>query len=608
MKNSMFTWLRVLVFMTLTGSLVIVSSCSEDETDPAAPSISLASSSFTGIVGSDASVEATITAPGGLEEVIVLKNGGAFDTETYGGEKNATYTLSYAVENLPIGTVTNFTIQAVDVNGKSSLLATYSVTVSSKEIVVVSGIISTSTTWTSNKIYRLSGYVRVGDDAKRSGGTNITGVVLTIQPGTIIQGLPKSGSTPPGTLIVQRGNQIIANGTADNPIVFTSSKAPGTRNPGDWGGLVIVGRANNNQSANAELEGNYGAFHGIGDAPIGSPDTDNSGSLRYVRIEFAGTPINPNQEVNSLTLGSVGNGTTIEYVQASYGLDDQYEWFGGTVNAKYLIAYRGLDDDFDVDFGWSGNVQWAIGIRDNTLADQSGSNGFEVDNDGGGSGATPFTSGVFANVTVIGPKKTNDLNIQDNFQNGAHLRRNNKLKIYNSVITGYPNGIFIDGANTRTNADNGELQLRNVYLAGVDGWGGNGYGSAATTEEQTVSGLPFGSNTQNPQLPRGFIFAATGNIGAVTAQAWFLTGSFGNVIEDKWTDLGISSTLFDLGTPTFLPTVGSVLLNKSNLWANCPAAGAFFNTTVNYIGAFGATDWTAGGWTNFDPRNTNYNN
>ena len=606
MKKSMFTW-RTLAFVALAGSLLFVSSCNDDGGEVAGPSISLASSSFTGIIGADASVVATITAPGGLDEVIVLKNGGAFDTETYAGEKNATYTLTYAVESLPVGTVTNFTIQAVDVKGKTSALATYSVTVSSKEIVTVSGVINASTTWTSNKIYRLSGYVRVGDDAKRSGGTNITGVVLTIEPGTIIQGLPKSGSTPPGTLIIQRGNQIIANGTADNPIVFTSSKAPGTRNPGDWGGLVLVGRAYNNQSANAELEGNYGAFHGIGDTPIGSPDTDNSGSLKYVRIEFAGTPINPNQEVNSLTMGSVGSQTTIEYVQTSYGLDDQFEWFGGTVNAKYLVAYRGLDDDFDVDLGWSGNVQWAIGIRDNTLADQSGSNGFEVDNDGGGSGATPFTSGVFANVTIIGPKKLNDTNIQDNFQNGAHLRRNNKLKIYNSVFTGYPNGIFIDGTGARTNADNGELQLRNVYLAGVENWGGNGYGSASTAEEQTVSGLPFTPDANNPQLPRGFIFATSGNIGAITTQAWFLTSAFGNVIEDKWTDLGISSTLFDLGTPTFLPTGGSVLLNKTNLWANCPNAGSFFNQTVNYIGAFGTTDWTTG-WTNFDPRNTNYNN
>jgi len=599
-------WKGMISACLVFGALLWLSSCSKDDPEPAAPSLSLSATSFSGIVGAQASVTVTITAPGGLASLTVLKNGAAFDSRTYSGETSATYTLDYTIETATPGTVFNFTFQATDRNGKASSVATYAVTVSSKEIVVVSGVINASTTWTSNKIYQLSGYVRVGDDSKRPGGTDITGVVLTIEPGTIIQGLPKTGATPPGTLIVQRGNRIIANGTADNPIVFTSSKAPGTRNPGDWGGLVIVGRATNNQSANAELEGNYGAFHGVGDSPIANPDDDNSGSLRYVRIEFAGTPINPNQEVNSLTLGSVGRGTTIEYIQCSFGLDDAFEWFGGTVNAKYLVAYRGLDDDFDADNGWSGNVQWAIGIRDNTLADQSGSNGFEVDNDSGGSSAEPFTSGVFANVTIIGPKKTFDLNIQDNFQNAAHLRRNNKLKIYNSVFTGYPNGLFIDGATTRTNALNNELQLRNVILAGVENWGGNGYGSAATTEEQTISGLPFSPNTNNPQAPRGFIFATTGDIGTSTAQAWFLTPAFGNEVRSKWTDLGLSPTLFDPGAPSFLPQSGSPLLNRTNLWDNCPEAGAFFNKTVNYIGAFGTTDWTAG-WTNFNPRVTNYN-
>lgn len=607
MKNLKFTWSSFITLLTLSVSILVLSSCGGDDPAPAAPTLSLSVTSFQGIVGSDASTTVTITAPGGLKSLTILKNGGAFAVENFTGQTTATYTLDYEVEDLAVGTATNFSFQAEDNGALRSSVSTYTVTVASKTIVTVSGVINASTTWTADKIYQLSGYVRIGDDAKRGGSaTNITGVTLTIEPGTVVQGLSKTGSTPPGTLIIQRGNRIIAEGTVNEPIVFTSSKAPGTRNPGDWGGLVMVGRAVNNQSANAELEGNYGAFHGIGDTPIASPDTDDSGSLKYVRIEFAGTPINPNQEVNSLTMGSLGSTTKMEYIQCSFGLDDQFEWFGGTNSAKYLLAYRGLDDDFDVDNGWSGNVQFAIGIRDNTLADQSGSNGFEVDNDSGGSGATPFTSGVFSNVTIIGPKKTNDVNIQDNFQNGAHLRRNDKLKIYNSVITAYPNGIFIDGAGSRLNAENNELQLRNVYLAGVENWGGNGFGSVATTLEQEISGIPFGSNAQNPQLPRGFMFAATGDIGSATAQAWFLTPSFGNVIEDKWTDLGISPTLFDLGTPTFLPTAGSPLLNKTNLWDNCPNAGDFFNKTVNFIGAFGSTDWTAT-WTNFNPRNTDYN-
>lgn len=612
MRKFSVKWL--LVAATVISGAVFLQSCSEDDGGTnAPPSVTLENPSFLGIVGSDASVDVTIEADNGLETLTVLKNGAAFATEAYAGEKEATYTLTYEVTGA-IGSVTNFSFQATDSKGRTSNLSTYTVTVSAKTVIKKSGVISANETWTSDNIYQLEGYVRVGDDDYRDGVggtiTNIRNVTLTIEPGTVIMGLPKTETTPPGTLVVQRGNKIVAVGTAAEPIVFTSSKPAGQRAPTDWAGLVIVGRDVNNQGANVQLEGGYGAFHGIGDDPLATPGNDDSGDLAYVRVEFAGNPIQPNQEVNSFTFGSVGSGTTIDYLQSSYGGDDSFEWFGGTVNAKHLVAYRDLDDNFDVDFGFSGKVQFGIGIRDNTLADQSGSNGFEVDNDGTGSSATPFTSGTFSNMTIIGPKKTFDMNIQDNFQNGMHLRRNNKLKVYNSVVTGYPNGIFIEGSTTIANAAANELQLRNVYVAGVENWGGNGYGSVATAGEIAgVTGLPFGTNTQNPQLPRGFVFATTADINGSTAMDWFKTAAFGNQIEDKWTDLGISSTLFDLGTtPTFLPTAGSTLLNKANLWTNitpAPDATFFGTATVNYIGAFGATDWTAG-WTNFDPKNTVY--
>lgn len=609
MKKFRLKW-QFMAAIIISGA-VFLQSCSEDDEPSAPPSVTLESPSFLGIVGSDASVDVAIEADNGLENLTVLKNGAAFATETYAGEKEATYTLDYVVEGA-VGTVTNFSFQVTDEKGRTSNLATYTVTVSAKTVIKKSGVISANETWTADNIYQLEGYVRVGDDDYRDGvgGTivNVRGVTLTIEPGTVIMGLPKTATLPPGTLVVQRGNKINAVGTAAKPIVFTSSKPVGQRAPTDWAGLVIVGRDVNNQGANVQLEGGYGAFHGIGDDPLATPGNDDSGDLAYVRVEFAGNPIQPNQEVNSFTFGSVGSGTSVDYLQSSYGGDDSFEWFGGTMTAKHLIAYRDLDDNFDVDFGFSGKVQFGIAIRDNTLADQSGSNGFEVDNDGTGTSATPFTSGTFANMTIIGPKKTFDVNIQDNFQNGMHLRRNNKLKIYNTVVTAFPNGVFIEGATTIANATANELQLRNVYLAGVDGWGGNGYGSVATAGEIAgVTGLPFGTNVQNPQLPRGFIFATTADINAMPAMDWFKTASFGNVIEDKWTDLGISSTLFDLGAiPTFLPDAGSMLLNKTNLWSNTSADATFFNTaTVNYVGAFGATDWTAG-WANFDPKNTVY--
>ena len=200
--------------------------------------------------------------------------------------------------------------------------------------------------------------------------------------------------------------------------------------------------------------------------------------MKYVRLEYAGIPINPNQEVNSLTLGSVGSGTTIDYVQASFGLDDSFEWFGGTVNAKHLIAYKGLDDDFDTDNGFSGYVQFGIGIRGAAIADQSGSNGLECDNDANGSANTPFTSAIFANMSIIGAKGATNIAIDPLFQNGAQLRRNNKQKIYNTVITGYPYGVYIDSQKgaAKVNAANGDIDLQNVVLAGVEGWGPGGFG------------------------------------------------------------------------------------------------------------------------------------
>jgi len=184
--------------------------------------------------------------------------------------------------------------------------------------------------------------------------------ILTILPGTIIRG----DYSTQGTLIITKGSKIIADGTSESPIVFTSNEDVGNRAEGDWGGLVILGQAINNQPGGlANIEGiaptsntEYG----------GSNDQDNSGILRYVRIEFAGIPLEPNKEINGVTFGSVGSQTTVDYVQVSFSGDDSFEWFGGTVNCKHLIAYKGIDDDFDTDFGYRGKVQFGLAVRDNT--------------------------------------------------------------------------------------------------------------------------------------------------------------------------------------------------------------------------------------------------
>jgi hypothetical protein len=448
-------------------------------------------------------------------------------------------------------------------------------TPTNRTIVEVTSDITTTVNWTKDKIYRLNGFVRV-----QSGGK------LNIQAGTVIFG----DFETKGTLVVQKGGQIFAEGTASEPIIMTSEKAPGLRQPGDWGGLVICGEAPNNVAGGqAELEGGYGAFHG------GSNAADNSGIVRYVQINFAGIPINPNEEVNSLTMGSVGSGTIIENVICAYGLDDAFEWFGGNVNCKNLVAYRGLDDDFDVDLGFSGNVQFAIGIRGASLADQSGSNGFEVDNDGAGSGNTPFTSATFSNITIIGPKATRETPISLQFQNGAQLRRNSKLKIHNSFFTGYPNGIFIDGSGAAANALADELKIRNTVIAGVEHWGGNGYGSAGTIFTTAPS-----NGLQHPNNPRGE--ALKTNEATFNVTTWFNTTAYGNSVLDKWQDAGINPTIFELGaTPGLLPQSGSVLLSGAD-FTGLPS----FFTSVTHKGAFGTTNWTSG-WTDFNCTLTVYN-
>ena len=154
------------------------------------------------------------------------------------------------------------------------------------------------------------------------------GVTLTIKPGTRII----SDVVEKGALIIERGGKIDANGTAAQPIVFTSGKAAGSRTPGDWGGIVILGKAKTNRSSTPLIEGGIDRPYG------GTDDADNSGTLRYVRIEYAGIAAFANSEINALTLGGVGSGTTIEYIQTSYANDDAYEFFGGKVNCKYLIA------------------------------------------------------------------------------------------------------------------------------------------------------------------------------------------------------------------------------------------------------------------------------
>jgi hypothetical protein len=312
----------------------------------------------------------------------------------------------------------------------------------------VSADITSNTTWSGVVLLQNKIYVK----------NNAT---LTIQPGTVILG----DKVTQGSLIVTRGAKLNAIGTVSQPIVFTSNQAVGLRAPGDWGGIVLLGLAKNNQPGGvANIEGivpttdtQYG----------GSFDTDNSGTIKYVRIEFAGIALEPNKEINGITFGSVGSGTTVDYVQVTLSGDDAFEWFGGTVNCKHLIAYRSVDDDFDTDFGFRGKVQFGLIIRDKDLSDAIGdSNGFESDNDAAGSIAQPKTRPIFSNITLVGAKGngTITLPVGEKHERAFRLRRNTATSVFNSIATGFERGLYVEGAASVNNLNGDTLVFANNIL------------------------------------------------------------------------------------------------------------------------------------------------
>ncbi len=520
----------------------------------------------------------------------------------------------------------------------------FSASISNAQVTVVTlqDSISTNTKWTSNKQYLIKGYVYV-----------TAGTTLTIEPGTIIKGDKNSK----GTLIIERGAKLMAAGTLTNPIVFTSNQAAGNRSYGDWGGLILCGSAPTNWAAGqGQVEGGPRSLYGGTDAQ------DNSGILTYARIEFGGIAFSPNNEVNGLTLCGVGEATTIHHIQVSYSGDDSYEWFGGNVNAKYLVSYRGWDDDFDNDIGYRGKNQFLVSLRDPYAADQSGSKCFESDSYQAGTktGLAGDTSGVtrpiFANVTAVGPLVSPTSTAYDpQFVSAAHIRRGSSMSILNSLLIGYPAGILIDESSssfgsTVANIQDSLLEISGVAIAGIPSGGSpaqkeilyviNGARSLTPTNASadTVTGNPF--------APYNGPFS------------WLKESKHRNKIYANASNGLRLQSPFNLSNPNFVPTSSSVICynskalptymtdlshfakadpfkngkvypfdpskpintDTSNWFASynapdfvpssSPKLSDPFFDKVNYIGAFSGTqttndDWTKG-WCNWDPVNTDY--
>lgn len=405
-------------------------------------------------------------------------------------------------------------------------------------------------------------YLMKGFNYVRDGGT------ITIPAGTVIMGAFESK----GTLIIERGGKIFANGTVDAPVIFTSQKPVGQRAAGDWGGVIILGRATINTSTGATTAEIEGFGPGLGPIYGGNDDNDNSGIFRFVRLEFPGvnlTGISGN-EINGLTMGGVGSATVIEYVQVSYSGDDSFEWFGGTVNCKHLIAYKGLDDDWDCDNGFRGRVQYGLSVRDKDVADISSSNGFEIDNNNNTPSNTnnPRTRPFFSNMTVVGPFETTSTPVNSLFQRGAHIRRNMQACVYNSLIMGWRVGTRFDGSGVINDVNSGVVQLyTNIYSGNV---------AVADETGGTVAPSPSGYISANNS-----VYSDNSSVQLTNPFAIYPNVPLPGNNVTNW-----------------MPLNGSPALSGANF--SNPNLTGF--ETVSYRGAFGTNNWTYY-WAQFNPIN-----
>ncbi|MFT3902363.1 MAG: hypothetical protein QM727_04285 [Niabella sp.] len=414
----------------------------------------------------------------------------------------------------------------------------------------IRGVINSDIHLTKDKVYRLRGYVYVA-----------TGATITIDPGTKII----SNKDSAGVLVIYRGAKIMARGTASEPIVFTSGEA--SPEPGDLGGIVLAGQAPGNSNHKVIEGGVDAAFSAFG----GTDPHDNSGVLKYVRIEYAGKAVAVGDEVNGLSLYGVGDGTEIDYVQVVRGLDDAYEFFGGTVNCKHLIAYNCADDDFDMDDGYTGKIQFAISVKDPKFTDAKPdgdvSNNFEIDNVNPSNGflltRSPITFPVMSNFTAIGP---ND-NQNTNFGWGMRWRRGCKFILANSVVIGgQDGGLRLQEDSTIQYYVRGVSSFYNSYVGALK--------NVVDVEANKTLTPPF-----------------TYDLNSITA---LITG------RDKSTLVTDNAVLkladpFNNTKPGLQPQSGSPLLTGA-LFDFSALTDSFFEK-VAYKGALdGTNDWTSG-WT-----------
>ena len=326
-------------------------------------------------------------------------------------------------------------------------------------VATISSDITADRTLFADTTYTLSGFIHVP-----------AGVTLTIEPGTTIHG---DFATVGSSLFILRGGEIDACGTAAEPIVFTSSRESGERQPGDWGGLVLVGNATINRGADTELEGTGPTTGGTIIYGGGTDDADSSGRLCYVRVEFAGYAISSDNELNAFTFAAVGSGTQLEYLQAMSGLDDHFEWFGGTVDSKYLVSYESGDDHFDASEGYRGRSQFMIAYQSKVLVPRPGAGTVSgdpqgIENDGcagtnclNGQDSQPYNQPLWANFTLVGTGP--GFVDATSGGHGMVIRRGSAGYYVNGVVARWPkSALSVRDATTTARVTAGDMLVANV--------------------------------------------------------------------------------------------------------------------------------------------------
>lgn len=562
------------------AALAIVGACGDD--GPTGPAALVAPTGVSVSATAPTSVTVTWSA---------VTDAGAYEVERAPGTTGGTFTalgvvtvLTYTDATVEPETDYRYRVRAVRASESGPYSAEQGVRTPNRSTVSVSADITSNTTWSKNNVYQLTRIVSVAN-----------GATLTIEAGTrIIGGNITAGSAPPVTaLMVLRGSRIEAVGTAAQPIIFTSSAAEGNRFPGDWGGVILVGNARSNRTGRTVVEGPAPAdtvsWNG------GNLDNDNSGSMVYTRVEFAGAAAILNVELNSYSMYAVGSSTRFEYNQAIRGLDDMFEWFGGTVDGRYLVSYESGDDHYDAAEGYRGRVQYIIALQTgprvsprpgNPGALSGEQNGFEIDGCGSASGScaagfnsTPYSMPVFANFTIIGPGP-GVLPVRAGGDGGVGMlvRRGTGGVFMNGVVARWPEtGLSVFDPETNTRITEDSLNIINTHFADNP----RTYDTTGMTNRFGTAARFTGNN-----LTTGTELAHTLFVSLPTAATTIANGT-----AIDWRP-ATGSPLRTGGTGTTLP--GRVPNRVSNFFGGTLAGTTFRGA----IAPDAATQWYAG-WTTY---------